>query len=82
MHARHPVKADLHHSDSIALAAGMRTAQPRHSFGSGAVFGAVPPSPRSPRGGGHGSGFGRVKGKLSPRLTLSGSGKARRRKRR
>ncbi len=82
MHARHPVKADLHHSDSIALAAGMRTSQPRHSFGSGAVFGTVPPSPRSPRGGGHRSGFGRARGKLSPRLTLSGSGKARRRKRR
>ena len=82
MHSRHPVKANLHHSDSIALAAGMRTSQPRHSFGSGAVFGTVPPSPRSPRGGGHRSGFGRARGKLSPRLTLSGSGKARRRKRR
>ena len=82
MHARHHVKADLHHSDSITLAAGMRTSEPRYSFGSGAVFGTTALSLRTQRGGGHGLGFGRAKGKISPRLTLSGSGKARRLKRR
>ena len=85
MHSRHLVKADLHHSDSITLAAGMRTSEPRYSFGSGAVFGTAALSLRTPRGGGHGLGFGRAKGKISqisPRLTLSGSGKARRLKRR
>ena len=78
MHARHvhPTTTDgLHHADSTALA--MRTAVPRHSVGSGSPHNGGLTSPRTPEKKYHG-----IPPTPRGRLTLGGSGKARRRKKR